>query len=330
MKFSTTLSGQSAIAETLGYPPEAGAGSGGTAYDTGAGAGSGTGGRGAGAGAGAGAGSGGGTPYDLKDDSLILHEGKPVKWAEHRASHFVPKSEHDKVLTQFTGARDVLQNYAKKLDDGFASLEAERKKLGQGGGRRQQQQEPDIADELAALPIVDGASAAKAIKALRDQGLGPIAQIVAQQQATIKQLSDQFRSLQGTAGTLAEHHQSQEFESHITEALKHVGEVKGFSGALPADNPTIRSIASDLWLSYDPKTWKLPEFHKMLNERIAGIIALVRESDTRAVAEAKEKKRTFFDPKTGRAHASGEQSYKHMNGRDIAKMSGLFDRQNAA
>lgn len=318
----------------LGYlyaPADAGAGSSGvgstagqvdgqrgTSYDTG-------GQRGTGSGQ-----ASGGTPYELKDDSLILHEGKPVKWSEHRAAHFVPKTEYDKISQSFGSSRQLLTDYAKRLDEGFAALDTERKKLGKGG-QQQQAQQVDIADEIAGMPIVDGATAARLVKTLREQGLGPIAQVVTQQQTAIKALTEEIKAIRGTAGTLAEHHQSQEFESHVAEALTKVGEIKGLPAdiPLPKDNATLKAIASDLWLSYDPKTWKLPDYHRMLNERLSGMVALVRELDKQAIAGAQEKKRKFFNPTAGRAQPSGQQGYKHMSGRDIAKESGLWDRSQS-
>lgn len=328
--FAADLSGQSAIQGVLGYPPDAGAGSGvgstvgqssgGTAYDTGGGtAGS--------QGRTAGSQQGGATPYQLTDDSLILHEGKPVKWSDHRAAHFVNKADHDRLNQTFTGSRDLLTNYAKKLDEGYAALEQERQKLRGQGQQQQPQQQRDIVEDLAGMPLLDGQTAARAIKTLRDQGLAPIAQLVAQQASAIQEMRAEMKGLKGTASTLAESHQSAQFEDQITTALKNVGEIKGLSTPVPTDNPVIRAIASDLWLSYDAKTWKMPEYYKMLNERIAGLVGLVLEDQKKAIGLAKEKKRQFFDPKAGKTQPSGQGGgFKFMNGMQLARESGLFDK----
>lgn len=319
--FSADFTGQSAIGSVLGYPPEAGAGTGGAAGQSGIGGTVGAVDRGTGGG---GAGSGGGTPYKLTDDSLVdLGDGKGVKWSEARGSRYVGKDEHEKLSQTFSNSRGLLMEQAKKIDEAWAQVNAARQQLNQGGGNRQPQ--IDIAEEIAGLPIVDGASAAKAIKALRDQGLAPIAQLVTQQQASIKALMEEVKGIRGTAGTLAEHHQTKEFDSHVTTALGKVGEIKGLSQPLPSDNPVVRAIASDLWLSYDPKTWKMDDYHRMLNERISGLVALVLDDQKKAIETAKTKKRTFFG-QGGKVQPNGAQGYKHMSGRDIARESGIFSQ----
>ena len=79
--WTTALSAQSAIADVLSHPVDAGAGSGGTA---GAGSGgtpySGGGGSAGSQGQGQGAGGGGGTSYHLTDDSMVhFGDGKAVR-----------------------------------------------------------------------------------------------------------------------------------------------------------------------------------------------------------------------------------------------------------
>lgn len=266
------------------------------------------------------------TPYKLTDDSLLdLGDGQAKPWRDIRTTQFVNRSEHDSLKKTYDDSRNILMDYAKKLDAGFTELEKQRRAPRQPQAAAQ----PDITEELTGMPIVDGQTAAKLVKQLRENGLAPIAQIVAQQQATIKAMQEEMKGVRASTGTLTEHHQSQEFESHISGLLKDLPEVKGLS-KIPADNPTIRAIAQDLWLSYDPKTWTPTEFRKMFAERLGGLVQLLLDDQQKVVKEAKESKRKFFDPRRGSTHPSGQGGgYKHLRGFEIARDSGIFERPNA-
>lgn len=276
-----------------------------------------------GRGAGGGVDRGGSTPYQLTDDSEIVWDGKPAKWKDIRSAHFVPKSDHDAVVKRGEDARTMLTDYARKLDQGFAELQRQRT-----AASHQQPRQPqtDIADELAAMPILDGQTAAKVVRALREQGLGPIAQIVGQMQATIKAQQDDLKAIRTGMTSLTEREQTQQFDSKLSGLLKGVKEVKGLA-RLPIDNPIVKEIAADLYLSYDPKSWNDGDFHKMLTERLEGLVQLVLEDQKYAVEQAKQKRRTFFDVNRGAARpGSGASAPRFMRGHDIARESGLWDK----
>lgn len=309
---------------------DAGAGAGGpgaglSSPESGAGAGSGSTDRGAGGGAG-GAGS---TPYKLTDDSMVdLGDGKATKWSEARGNRYVPKEDHDRYVKTFESAKPMLESYAKQLDEGYARLRQLEAKA-QGGGPGAVQARKDLAEEIESLPVLDGAAGAKMIRDLRSQGLAPIAQMVASQQAQIKALTDQLNGIRGTTGVLSEQHQNQNFENHVTENLRELGEIKGI-GTLDVNDPTVRDLAKDLWGAYDAKTWTIPEYRKMLHARIEGFVQLVTKAQRANVEKAKENKRKFFDTRSGGGNPSGERGYKHMSGLDLARESGLFDKSASA
>ncbi len=318
---------------------ESGAGAGGSSSGSmsspGSGQGTGSGsGPGAGAGradatggAGAGTGGGGGTPYKLTDDALVdLGDGKPTKWGEARGSRYVPKEDHDRYVKTFDAARPMLESYARQLDEGFARLRQAEQAGQRGQGNRPAQR--DITEEIAELPILDGAAGARMIKALREQGLAPIAQMLTTQQGQIQQLSQALQQVRGATGQVYERHQSQDFETHVTDNLKELGELKTV-GSIDPSNPTVRELAKDLWGAYDAKTWTIPEYRRMLKDRIEGFVQLVLDSQKKQVERAKEGRRAFFNPNRGGGSPSGEVGYKHMNGLDLARASGIFDRPAA-
>lgn len=316
------------------YDTGAGAGGAGSeslsSSDRGAGPGAGTGDRGTGdrGAGGGGRGTGGGTPYKLSDDSMVdLGDGKPVSWKEARSSRFVPKEDHDRFVSTFNSTRPMLESYAKQLDEGFARLRQLEAKAKQGGAEGMQARK-DIADELESLPVLDGAAGARMIRELRAQGLAPIAQQLMAQAGQIKQLTDRLSQMGGTTGVLADRYQNQEFESHVTENLKELGEVKGI-GTIDTNNPIVRELAKDLWGAYDAKTWTVPEYRRMLKERIEGFVTLVLESQKKQIEVAKDKKRAFFNPAKGGGQGSGDRQYRHLSGLELARESGMFDRQSA-
>lgn len=271
-----------------------------------------------------GGGGGGGTPYKLTDDAVIdFGDGKPVAWKDARTSRFVPKEDHDKYVQSFQSARPMLESYAKQLDEGFAKLRAAQ---AQGQGQNTRTAAPrDIADEIAELPILDGQAGARMIKALREQGLGPIAQMLTTQQGQIKQLTDRLTTMQGATSTVFERHQNQDFETHVTDNLKQLGELKTI-GAIDVNNPAVRELAKDLWGAYDAKTWTIPEYQRMLKERIEGFVTLVLESQKKQVTAAKEgRRKAFFNPNRGGGNPQGDRGYAHMDGLGIARASGIFE-----
>lgn len=321
-------------------PYESGAGAGGSGSGsmsspgsgsgTGSGSGAADGGTsGRGTGSGSGSTGGGGTAYKLSDDALVdLGDGKPVKWGEARGSRYVPKEDHERYVQTFQSARPMLESYARQLDEGFARLR-QAEQVAQRGGQQGRPAQRDITEEIAELPILDGAAGARMIKALREQGLAPIAQMLTTQQGQIQQLSQALNQVRGATGQVYARHQDQDFEAHVTDNLKELGEIKGI-GTIDTSNPTVRELMKDLWGAYDAKTWTIPEYRRMAKDRIEGFVQLVLDAQRKQVERAKEQRRSFFNPNRGGGTPSGQPSYRHMDGLALARESGIFDRSNAA
>jgi len=272
------------------------------------------------------------TPYKLTNDSLVdLGDGKPVKWSEAQ-QRYVPKAEHDRYRQAFDGSRQMLLDEGARLDKLAAALDARERAARAGGQQQQQAAKQDIVEELGGMGILDGATLARVVKDLRAQGLAPLATAFTRQQAEMQGMRAEINQLKGAAGPLAQQHQTQQFDQHIDKAIAAIPEVKGLSQPLSvyaAKHSVIREILSDLWLSYDPKTWKMEDFQRMASDRVAALVALVRADQVAAVEGAREKKRKFF-AQGAAAHPSGQgRGFQMMNGAQIARESGLFDRNQS-
>ena len=291
-----------AIASPYAYPPDAGGGSGGTGSAAGSGD----------VGAG-GTGTGGGSAFRLSDDALVdFGDGKPIKWSEGRNAKYVDRERWD------AGVR-YLEGEAAKLEQAWKDYRA-------GTGPKPQAQpqaqaaRPDILEGLEDLAVIDGKTATRLIKALRDEGLGPLANLVGQMALRQQKLEQQVAGYGTATGQLAETHQTAQFEQQITHALSHLGAVKGLPDGVTVDaqDPGLRELAKDVFLSHEQTSWRKGEFEKMLGQRLEGLIALVRSLDKKAVDSAHEKRRSFFNPARGSARPSGQAKYEHLNGSQLA------------
>lgn len=297
-------------------PPDAGAGSGGGSSSSSGGNGDADG-AGAGGDAAAVGASGGGTPYKLTDDSLVdFGDGKPVKWSEARSSRFMDRSSYDRGV-------EFLTNMAKQLDQRSGSNAGGRPGQAQRPGpqvqpQAQRQSQLNL-DELENLAVADGRTLAKVVRALQAEGLGPLAGIIGQMAQRQKTLEDQLGQVRQTAGSLAETHSSNEFESLITTTLQSVPEIKGL-GAIPADDPAIRELAKDIFLSHDQSDKTLlRDFPKLLQERVEGMVKLVTTMQKAARDASEKKRRSFFKPGGGAAKPNGAGGYEHLSGAELAK-----------
>ena len=291
-------SGFNCIQAPLYDTPGGGAGGGGQAGGVGAGGeiGGGIGGGQAGAGGG---GTGGAATIRLTDDSLVdFGDGQPIRWSDARTSRYVPRDAYDRGVK-------FLEGEATKLEKAWEKYHA-------GAGPKPQQQppaaKPDILDEIRDLSVIDGATATKLVRALREEGLGPLAQIVASMHTELTTLKKQLGTVGSMTGQMSEQNRSQSFELGITTVLGGLTGIKGLPDGIPLDHadPFVRELAKDVYLSHDQNSWQRGEFEKMLKARIEGAIALTRALDKKAVDSAKEKRRKFFDPSKGSARPGGE------------------------
>lgn len=285
-------------------------------YETpGSGSGGGGGAAGAGGTGGGTAGAGGaGAPqtYKLTDDSMVdFGDGKAMKWSEARSTRYVDRGAYDRGVK-------FLEGEAAKLEK---SWEEYRKGTGPKPQPQQGAAKVDILDEIKDLSVIDGATASKLVRALREEGLGPLAQVVSQMHAKMVALEKQVGSAGAVTGHIAEQHQSAAFEQQLTNVLGGLGQIKGLpDGAqIDAADPFIREMAKDVYLSHDQNTWRQGEYEKMLKARIEGAVSLTRALDKKALETAKTKRRQFFDPSRGAGRPSGEAGYKHLNGSQMAE-----------
>lgn len=281
--------------------------------------GDGTGGGGTGAGAGAGTGGdlpggGGDQTYRLSDDSLIdLGDGKPVKFSQYK-SGYVPKADHDTLVTNYNKGREFLMGEAAKLERAWGQLLAKTgQRPGQQGPPTQPGARPDPLANFRNLPIVDGKTLADAYEAMRSGDLQPMQQMLNQQTKIITALAKRLEQVQGSVGTLNEGRETQEHASRVDAALATLGE--GFE----SKNSLLRDIADDVWLSHDPNDPNLAkEFPAMLKARIDGLRKLFREQDKASIEKAKNTRRVFTRP-GGTVQPGKPARYQHESGTNLAR-----------
>jgi len=299
---------------------QSGGGATGTGTGTGTGAGTGAGGRegatGAGAGTGTGAGGGSGStgPYEFRDDAQYrLHDGRIVTGKDLRAE--MEQQIDGTYREKYNKGYELLLNEARRIDA------LSRARTGQG----QQPPQDPIAD-IRSMPIVDGQTIGRLVDMLQRQGLGPIAQLVQQQQ---QKLAAMERSLQQTTqrfGSQDEDAEAQRFESRLDTVLDKV-EVKGLNGKLDPSSPALRTFARNLFLSYVPSSWKSGEFEHQLGNELSELLSAVREMDRKAVFDGKEKLKQHFNPNRGGRTPGGPAKYKFESPREIAakaRDAGMF------
>lgn len=305
--------------------PGAGSGGGGSA---GAGGQQGSGGTGAGGQQGAGAGGqpgagqggtgagSGGAPYRLNDDSLVdFGDGKPVKWSDARSQRYVDRSEYDDYVQRWNKGVEFLTNVAKTYD-----ARGGQPQRGQQQQRVQAQRQGIDFDELAQQPVVDGATVARMARELQSTQLAPLGQALAQIAARLQQQEQTLEGLRGTAGTLAEEHSTKEFDGLFTKTIKSLPEIKGLKGAIPLDDPAIRDLFDDTYLSHDQKDPTLRrEITAMVAKRLEGIVALVRKMDQANAEEAIKNRRRFPAMQRGTGQGSGQGGYQYQTGSELAR-----------
>lgn len=267
---------------------------------------------------GAGSTAGAAEAIKITGDSLVdFGDGKPVKWSEASdpdKGRYVTRDRFDRGVQYLNEEAQKLQ---KKWDDYHAGVGARPAKAEPAAAAADDDPMADIRD----LSMVDGRSLEKLYKNLMSKGMGPLANVVAQMATRLQQLEGNVGKIGKTSGTLAERESAQEFEGLITKSFESIGDIKGLpeGAALKSDNPFLRELAKDVYLSHDSASWKAGEFSKTLNARITEMIGLVRSLDKSALESAKDKKRVWLRP-GGAGTPSGNAPRKFQRGADIAKM----------
>lgn len=312
------------IAMPLFDPLDAGGGSGAGAGggDHASTAGRGTGASPASGGSGRGPAQGGGTgaaqPFRLADDALVdLGDGRTGTWRDLREQHFMDRGSYDRGV-------QLLEQLAGDLDSREQQL-LTRITAAQRGERPDGSRMPasDPFAELEGMPIVDGKTLAKYARDMVTNGFGTQAATITSLATRLQQLEQQNGRLATVANRTTEREQETNFARFVSEAVTKMGPVKGVPEGvtLPTDSPLIADIARDLWSSYEPNSWKsAAEFHQMLNTRVAGMIAFVRQLDKLAVDAGQQARKRFFDTRHGSGTPRGEAPYRHLRGDDLAGM----------
>ena len=246
-----------------------------------------------------GAGSGGGasSPVSLADDTPITVDGKQTTWKDYRTSQFVAKSDYDQVRNL---TKQEIQNSLKTL---AAQIQQQQQRQGQQAAPR--------VDPLAGvrdLPIVDG----KTLASLYEQGYGPLAQAIQQQQQTIQKLTGALQKLQGGVGSMAEKQGGKEFEQRLDTAISQLGE------KVDLKDPFIRELAQDVFHSYEwAKGKEDQEFQTYLKTRYD---AAEKHFKAKMVNDLKAAKERKWQRPGGNATPSGQQQpFARATTRDIAR-----------
>lgn len=277
-----------------------GAGSGATGTSPGSSAGS--------QGASGAGGSGGVSAVSLADDTPVTIGGKTYGSFKEYQQGYVPKSEYDNVrnLTQ----AEIRQN--------LATLARQLQQQGKlPNGQQQPQQRVDPLASIRDLPIVDG----KTLSTLYEQGLGPIAQAIQQLQQHVTKQNQTIQRLQGTTGTMAQRHSTQEFEQRIGTAISQLNGVD-------AKDPFVSELAQDVFHSYEwAKGKEDQEFQKYLADRYTAAEKHFKAKFARELNDAKNKK---WQRPGGNAtpSAPAANAFARATPRDIAR--NVFGSQQSA
>lgn len=249
--------------------------------------------------AGAGAGGGEAQPFEFSDTARIrTADGRILTGAQYRAE----------IAQQLDG------EYRGRYDKGFQLLLKEAQRIDQiaRGGARGRQPAASAADDPLAdirnMAVVDGPTAARLVTMLQQQGLGPIANVVAALQRQTQELRQSLQSVSQRFGSQDEDAAARGFETRLDDVLAKV-EVKGLNGKLNPRSEPLRELARNLYLSYQPSSWRTGEFEKMLGEQLSAVVAYVREMDRTHVSESRENLRRNFNPARGGASPSGDARF---------------------
>lgn len=209
------------------------------------------------------------------------------------------------------------RDHGQRFQKGYDLLVAEARRLDglqrQSGQQQQRQPQRDAFADVEDAPVIDGATFAK----LSRQGFGGIAQQMQQLSALVARQQQMLQQVQGHIGTSNEERASTEFQGRLDKALGTV-EIKGFTGRVDVKDPAIRQVAENLYLSYEPDSWRPGEYEKMLGDTLSNIYAGFMRMQKSAADTGRERVRAHFNPAGGQGTPRGQQQYKFERGRDIA------------
>lgn len=282
------------------------------------------GGTGAGAGAGGGSGAGMGTgsaagtaaPVVLSGDTMVdFGDGKPVKWSD------ASNRDNGRYIS-----REHYDNGVKYLQGEAQRLQAAWDKYHEGAGQRPNKPEPaaqgrDPLEGIRDQPVIDGRTLERLYGELQTNGFAPVAQMMAQMAARLKQLEGSVGGVAKQAGTLAQRDGETQFETFISKSFTDAGAIKGLpeGASIDGNDPALREMAKDLYLSHEANSWKPGEFAKSLNKRIEAAVSFVRALDKKAVEDARTKKRVWVNPNRGAGQPNGNAPYKFQRGAEVAR-----------
>ena len=242
--------------------------------------------------------SGGGAPISLSDDTLVQFDGmdKAMPWKDVRSTRFVPREEHDNFAKNFqSNFRQGLQQLAK-------TIQQQRGRGGQPGGQPgTAQPRQDLFAGVRNKPLVSGQDIASLAEQIRNGDIEPLRQHAAAVNDTFAQMKAMIDENRQVTGGLAERHSTQEYQSRLTSAIGAMGE------DYDPQDPTLRTIAEDIYLSHDPTDTSLnTEFPRLMKDRINSMVKYVRALDAKKLERAKSDRKRFLRPGgTGQPGASG-------------------------
>ncbi len=210
--------------------------------------------------------------------------------------------------------------YRTRYKTGYDLLLAEAKRIDALGQQRQPGQQPQQPeDPFTALQddsIVDGRTAKQLLQHFASQVPKPVADLVRQLTGQVQALSKQVQGTSSHIGTFNEERATHEFESNLSKTLANV-EIKGFNGQLDVNAPALREFARNLYLSYQPDSWRAGEFQKMLGDQLSSIVQYMRTADREYASGAPQRLRQNFNPAKGAGRPSGEKRYQFERPSDI-------------
>lgn len=291
----------------------AAAGTGGGAGAAGAGSGGGSSAAGSG-----GAGGGAGAPITLSDDTMVLVDGKPMRYADQQRTQ---RESYEREYGQkFSGN---LQNALKKLAANF------RQQNPNGGGQpgaargRGGVNIEELLAKVADQPFVDG----QTLKLLADHGMAPLSTAIGSQQKLLEQVVTRLKQLEGGYGSQRERNAQSDFNTMVDSAIGGLG-IDAVSAQELVKDPFLRELAQDVYHSYtwDPaKVGK--EFPAMLKARYDAAIAHIRAIDKARVGKSKDAALKFPN-NAGDGTPGGKGHKKPMTSAELADM--IFDQRAAA
>lgn len=255
------------------------------------------------------------TPISLSDDTMVLVDGKPVRYGDHqRTSRETYEREYGQ---RFSGN---LQNALKRLTQNLQRAPQGNGQQGNGqqgngqqGGQRRGVDVEELLARVADQPFVDG----QTLKLLADHGMAPLSTAIGQQQKTIGELVNRLKALEGHHGAQLERNAVGDFNSTVDNAISGLG-IDAIAIEELVKDPYLRELARDVYQSY---TWKPGEvakaFPALFKQRYEAGIAHLRKLDAARVTKSKEKKLSFPNL-NGDGTPNGQARKKPMSSSELA------------